>query len=400
MASQFQHMSESVPHRRGLHLKEITTEGVADTVGGLLRATRLRLGEDLKSAARVTKIKAEYLECLEDGKIDTLPGRTYAIGFVRTYAEYLGLDGAECAARLKTEHPLPTAQGEAELGFPGKDLEREVRVPQGTLIIIGVVLILLVYAGVYLFRSANEYMEQRAKHQTTSAAPVKGHAAPKSAAANATPALGAAATSAAATPSNGDVAPDAGTQGSAAPVLSGPPQSSTPEPAAAGATDEDDVTPPADDEESAPEPPTDTAVAAPAAKPTGRSTAPATGAPAGTSGQTAPAAGAAGDASFDAAVTRAPRAYGTPTPQTRLVLRATENVFVRIATEGPRQQIVYQGVLAKGEVFYVPALEHLVLVTRNGGALSVYLDKNLKGSVGPRGVALSGLALAPQTFEH
>src|SRR5205814_4144291 len=40
-----------------------------------------------------TKIRGKYLRALEDEQFDVLPAETYVKGFLRTYAEYLGLDG-------------------------------------------------------------------------------------------------------------------------------------------------------------------------------------------------------------------------------------------------------------------------------------------------------------------
>ena len=48
---------------------------------------------DFPELEQGTKIRAKYLRALEDEAFDQLPGPTYVKGFLRTYADYLGLDG-------------------------------------------------------------------------------------------------------------------------------------------------------------------------------------------------------------------------------------------------------------------------------------------------------------------
>ena len=62
-------------------------------IGNSLREARLRQGLDLARVEDDTKIRARYLQALEDERFDVLPAETYVKGFLRTYAEYLGLDG-------------------------------------------------------------------------------------------------------------------------------------------------------------------------------------------------------------------------------------------------------------------------------------------------------------------
>jgi cytoskeleton protein RodZ len=62
-------------------------------IGNSLREARLRQGYELPRVEADTKIRAKYLRALEEEKFDVLPGETYVKGFLRTYAEYLGLDG-------------------------------------------------------------------------------------------------------------------------------------------------------------------------------------------------------------------------------------------------------------------------------------------------------------------
>ena len=62
-------------------------------IGNSLREARTRRQIDLAVAEQATKIRARYLRALEDERFDQLPSQTYVKGFLRTYADYLGLDG-------------------------------------------------------------------------------------------------------------------------------------------------------------------------------------------------------------------------------------------------------------------------------------------------------------------
>ncbi|MFQ5764972.1 MAG: helix-turn-helix domain-containing protein, partial [Rhodospirillales bacterium] len=71
------------------------------SVGALLKVSRLRVGMDLEEVADVLRIRYVYLEAIEDGRFDDLPGTPYATGFIRAYAEHLGLDSDEVVRRFK-----------------------------------------------------------------------------------------------------------------------------------------------------------------------------------------------------------------------------------------------------------------------------------------------------------
>ena len=62
-------------------------------IGSSLREARLRQGLDFPAIEAGTKIRGKYLRALEDEQFVQLPAQTYVKGFLRTYAEYLGLDG-------------------------------------------------------------------------------------------------------------------------------------------------------------------------------------------------------------------------------------------------------------------------------------------------------------------
>jgi Helix-turn-helix domain/RodZ C-terminal domain len=62
-------------------------------IGNSLREARYRQQLELTEIEQATKIRARYLRALEEESFDVLPAPTYVKGFLRTYADYLGLDG-------------------------------------------------------------------------------------------------------------------------------------------------------------------------------------------------------------------------------------------------------------------------------------------------------------------
>jgi cytoskeleton protein RodZ len=62
-------------------------------IGNSLREARLRQGLEFPEIEQRTKIRGKYLRALEEEQFDLLPGQTYVKGFLRSYAEFLGLDG-------------------------------------------------------------------------------------------------------------------------------------------------------------------------------------------------------------------------------------------------------------------------------------------------------------------
>ena len=99
-------------------------------------ASRLRVGEDLPDIARMLCIRCPYLKAIEDGRYDDLPGSTYAAGFVRSYAEHLGLDADEVVRRFRVE--TSDKQTATRLDFPVP--VHESGVPSGAVLFIGLLI--------------------------------------------------------------------------------------------------------------------------------------------------------------------------------------------------------------------------------------------------------------------
>ena len=92
-------------------------------IGNSLREARLRQGYELPRVEADTKIRAKYLRALEEERFEVLPGETYVKGFLRTYSEYLGLDGQlyvdEFNSRFtREEEPLAPPRPRKQLARP------------------------------------------------------------------------------------------------------------------------------------------------------------------------------------------------------------------------------------------------------------------------------------------
>ncbi|MFY7960111.1 MAG: helix-turn-helix domain-containing protein, partial [Elsteraceae bacterium] len=91
-------MSQSLPGQTAASPR--ATQG---GLGDLLRRAREERRWTIADCAARLRIRAPYLAALEAGQYDQLPGLTYCVGFVKTYAEFLDLDGPEMVQRFKAE---------------------------------------------------------------------------------------------------------------------------------------------------------------------------------------------------------------------------------------------------------------------------------------------------------
>lgn len=82
-----------------------------EALGKKLKEARLSRNLDLDQISRETNITRRYLEALEDEDFTVFPGEPYLLGFLRNYAEYLGLNSTELLSLYKNfriqEAPVP-----------------------------------------------------------------------------------------------------------------------------------------------------------------------------------------------------------------------------------------------------------------------------------------------------
>ncbi|HBM87985.1 MAG: DUF4115 domain-containing protein [Parvibaculaceae bacterium] len=362
--TKFSAAAEGGEEGRRIHLRDITADTPLDgeEAGTVLRKARLKTGEDLKSVSDKLRIRRPYLEALEEGRHDDLPGRAYAIGFVRTYAVYLGLDAAELVTLYKSETATETE--ETNLGHHAyQEVRQDARLPRGSLFILAILLGAGVYGAWLLSVSADRMVTERVPPvperlglaSTTVAQPP----AAEPDVARTEPVTSLAGDSASAAGSTRDVPIIRQPVGEAPLVEPAAVAPSAEEvPAAAGATPSNEV---------------DVAALTPTTPP----------------GEE-PSVVIADDLAL--AVGGA-RVYGLENEGARVTVRALKQAWLRI--EAGDGSVLLNETLAEGEMYRAPVDAGAILVARDAGAFEVFVDGALLGAAGPSGLVLTGKSLNP-----
>jgi cytoskeleton protein RodZ len=119
-----------------------------ESIGEKLRLARERSNLTIEQVARETNVARRFLRALEDEDFEIFPGETYALGFLRNYADFLGLNPEELIGTYRNikiqEQPLPMS----EL------LDTRPRLPPLRLIVIAAAaLLVLAGAGFLIYRA-------------------------------------------------------------------------------------------------------------------------------------------------------------------------------------------------------------------------------------------------------
>lgn len=62
-----------------------------------------------EEVAKATRIALPHLVALEEDRLEDLPGDAFAIGFIRSYAEFVGLNVDDTVLRFQEQHPIAPA---------------------------------------------------------------------------------------------------------------------------------------------------------------------------------------------------------------------------------------------------------------------------------------------------
>jgi cytoskeleton protein RodZ len=352
-------------------------ESLMREVGAQLRQRRLERGEDLDHVAKALRIKPSYLFGIEQGDLSALPGRPYALGFLRSYADHLGFDGEDLVGKIKAAVADLTDRTRLRIRMPMP----ENRLPKTPVVVISLAVVVGVYAGwSYLNYSSRMAVDPVAevpddlRARTIAASPqnpdgeepvagvTAGRPASDGVAAAEAPATSAATAPAAAGNAVSDAppAPHVGPPGQAAAALapSGDRDALAVQPAAGLGAAGPSGTEARGDERRAP------------------------GSSAGAALDQAPSAGgAAGErtamevlAALDPAVggPQGPQVYERANTDARVILRAREPAWIQVSS--PAGDYAFTRTLQPGEALLVPNRPDLELWTGNAGGLEVIVD--------------------------
>ena len=306
----------------------------------MLRDVRVSRGLTLRDAAGSLRIRIAYLEAIEAGRFKDLPGATYASGFLRAYASYLGIDGDDVISRFK--EALEGIKRPTNLSLPSP--AESGHMPTGSVFLVAAIIAIAAYGGWYYMsvegRDPGEFFAGVPQRIAGLLSRSDGASAPDTAANSAVIAR----------------APES------APALRSEPAQ---------------IPPPA---ESAPPGPSTTSPAPPQPPVAALTPAP----------PPAPPITAASPAPASDAVTAA-ASSGPAQPRGRIVLRATADSWVEL--RAPGESPILSRILKRGETYDVPVRDDLVLATGNAGGLEIAVDGKTLPQLGAAGAVQRGIAL-------
>lgn len=122
-----------------------------DKIGGILKQARLSKGKKIPEVAQTLCIRKAYLEAIEANDYEKIPEFPYGIGFIRSYADYLGLNSSLIIQKYKEESEPETAENEN--GGYQPEPQAEAAVPNRKYLTISLLAIIAVYAAWYFYNS-------------------------------------------------------------------------------------------------------------------------------------------------------------------------------------------------------------------------------------------------------
>jgi len=349
-------------------------EALVREVGAQLRQARMARGEQIEDVAENLRIRPGYLHGLEQGDLSVMPGRTYALGFLRSYAQYLGFDGDDLIAQIRSS--VGGLTGKPHLH--GRTPLSESRLPKLPILVVSLAALAGIYAGW-------AWVDDRGPAEIDLVAEVPDDLRQQAIAPNITPAIAPAPEPATAPevqppiepPIGPLIEPEAGAADSAA-------AQEAPSHAELGADS------PSADGADPPQPGQDQAAASEVATPepgAGEQTA------------AAPAAPEAADvlaALEPVADGAAPILYRDGDAAARVMLRARTRAWVHVSSTN--NDYLWVRTLQPGDAFVVPDRPDLVLWTGNAGGIEVIVDGAPLPPLGPEARVVRNVSLQPQAL--
>lgn len=121
-------------------LSEVPSLTDGASVGEALQQIRLFRGLSLKDVAEITRIRRIYLEAIEAMRLDALPSRPFTIGYIRAYAQALGVSPDTAVERFRQERPAHDEPLRAPIGVTKGPDPRLVAILVGAFVVLGAIL--------------------------------------------------------------------------------------------------------------------------------------------------------------------------------------------------------------------------------------------------------------------
>jgi cytoskeleton protein RodZ len=330
--------------------------GRYEGVGHSLKVVRERRNFALADVSARLRIRRPYLEAIEEGRFGELPGAVYVSGFLRQYAEFLGLDPEQVLKSYQSESD-GAVRHRPVLNFPMP--RPEERTPRLWLVVGALVLAGIVYALWYRHQEALRVGQDLIQAVPSRLADL--------------------------VPSPQPIAP------AAPPIVLPPPPQTTPQTAQLPAV----APPPA-----ALPPPVAQPSASPAVVPSPAVTetpavqSPSAQAP---SVQLPPAPAPAAPSAVAPATVEVATSYGAATPG-RIRVEATAPTWIQV--RGPNNEQIFTRLLNAGERYQVPDRAGLTLLTGNAGGVRIVVDDQPLAPLGAEGEVKRGIPLDPERLKN
>lgn len=137
---------------------EIVLPPKKETIGDILKNKREQRGKTIDAISDDLRIKPQYLIALEENRFNALPGQAYVIGFIKSYATYLGIEDVQ---KLIAEYKRENNQSQPENITAPTDENSLIEDPiiNSNHIIFGSVAVLFCILLVFVFSNKNDNVE-------------------------------------------------------------------------------------------------------------------------------------------------------------------------------------------------------------------------------------------------
>lgn len=151
---------------------------VLSELGLRLKNARAEKNISLEELQSTTKIQKRYLQAIEEGNLDILPGHFYARAFVKSYADAVGIDPEILFVEYASELPTKSKQG---VEIPARIQHRKIRVTKKTRrllallpLVVVIVFIISIFVGAWYFLQDNSLVEDGIQEEQAQSPAVEG----------------------------------------------------------------------------------------------------------------------------------------------------------------------------------------------------------------------------------